>query len=297
MEAPKEVLTESSLDDQLRSWRRVVVELPGGLKEGRDNLRTNNSEAIASAYQWAFQQTKQGEEQLQRYENELENILAILSKDKMRRYCELRARDIREGGPSYLSRGLSKLRLGFERPERKAQPKINQLLEVIHECETALSLYRNHLEWVETVAWEQGISLPEEDQAAPDQQQKTPVETDEVLMSGKVATQIAKNHNYPDKDITAVCIAVACGRDGITDRLGVARKLKRGAGYYYKNARRKHFVETSWLRSENGPTGFSSHLGRLRKKADSPKYKASDGTTMADSIRKHYKVPEKYSLP
>jgi len=141
------------------------------------------------------------------------------------------------------------------------------------------------------------VQLPEEDQAAPDQQQKTPVETDEAEMSGKVATKIAKKHNYPDKDITAVCIAVACERDGITGRLEVAGKLRRGAKHYYKNTRRMHLVKASWLISEKGKTGFASHLCRLRKKAESPKYEASDGTKLADSIRKHYKVPEKYSLP
>jgi len=174
MKAPKGVLTESSLDDQLRSWRWLVLELPGWLKEGRDDLQTDNSEAVVAAYQWAFRETKQGERQLQRYEDELEKILAILSKDKMRRYCELKARALREGETGDVSMGLSKLRLGFERPEREAQPKINQLLEVIHECGTAVSLYRNHLKWVETVAWKQEILVPEEDQeaspVAPDQQ-------------------------------------------------------------------------------------------------------------------------------
>jgi len=140
MEALKEVLTESSLGDQLRSWRRLVLELPGWLKEGRDDLRTDNSEAIVAAYQWAFRQTNQGERQLQRYEDELEKILAILSTNKMRRFCELRAREIREGYTKDVDRELSELRHGFQRPERRAQPKINQLLEVIHLCETALSL-------------------------------------------------------------------------------------------------------------------------------------------------------------
>lgn len=294
MEVP--VLTQSSLDDELQKLRRLVVELPGWLEEGRDDLQTDNSEAIVAAYQWAFRQTKQEKEQLQRYEDELEKILAILSKDKMRRFCELRAREIREGYTKDVDRELSELRHGFQRPERKAQPKINQLLEVIHLCETELSLYRNDLKWVETVAWEQGISLPGEDQAAPDQQQKTPVKSAEAVMSGKVATEIRKKHNYTGRDITAVCIAVACKKEGITGRIQVAQVLKRGAGYYYKNTSRKHLVETSWLRSEKGATGFSSHLGRLRKKAESPKYKAPDGTTMADSIRKHYKLPQKYPL-
>jgi len=215
----------------------------------------------------------------------------------MRRYCELRAREIREGLNSEVSGELAKLCRGLDRAEKQAQPKIHQLLEIIHECETALSLYRNHLKWVKTVAWDQDVSLPEEDQAAPDEQQKTPLETAEAVMSGKVATKIAKKHDYPDKDITAVCIAVACKKEGITGRIQVAQALKRGAGYHYKNARSKHFVETGWLRSKKGATGFSSHLSRLRKKAESSKYKAPDGTTMADSIRKHYKLPQKYLLP
>ena len=297
MEAPKEVLTESSLDDQLRSWRRVVVDLPGWLEEGQDDLQTDNSEAIVAAYQWVFRQTKQGESQIQRYEDELEKILAILSKDKMRRYCELRAREIREGLNSEVSGELAKLCRGLDRAEKQAQPKIHQLLEIIHECETALSLYRNHLKWVKTVAWDQDVSLPEEDQAAPDEQQKTPVETAEAVMSGKVATEIRNKHNYPDKDITAVCIAVACGRDGITDRLEVARKLKRGARNHYKSEKRSRLVERTWLLTSKGKTGFSSHLHRLRNKAHDPRYKAPDGTTMVDSIRKDYKLSLKYPLP
>jgi len=155
METQKEVLTESSLDDQLRSWRWLVVELPGWLEEKQDYLRTDNSEAVVAQYESAFGAVKDYEGQLEPYQHELEKILAILSKDKMRRYCELKARALREGETGDVSMGLSKLRHGFERPERKAQPKINQLLEVIHECETALSLYRNHLRLVETVAWEQ----------------------------------------------------------------------------------------------------------------------------------------------
>jgi len=81
------------------------------------------------------------------------------------------------------------------------------------------------------------------------------------------ASKIAAEHNYSGKDITAICIAVACKEKGITDRIRVARNLKRGAGNYYKDARRKHFVEASWLRSEDGANGFSSHLGRKESRA------------------------------
>jgi len=92
----------------------------------------------------------------------------------MRRYCELRAREIREGLSSEVSGELAKLCHGLDRAEKQAQLKIHQLLEIIHECETALSLYRNHLKFVETVAWKQGIALTEDDQkalqVAPDQQ-------------------------------------------------------------------------------------------------------------------------------
>ncbi len=105
------------------------------------------------------------------------------------------------------------------------------------------------------------------------------------------ASKIAAEHNYSGKDITAICIAVACKEKGITDRIRVARNLKRGAGNYYKDARRKHFVEASWLRSEDGANGFSSHLGRLRKKAERLKV---NGATMADSIRKYYQLSPKY---
>ena len=146
MEVP--VLTQSSLDDELRRLRRLVVELPGWLEEGRDDLQTDNSQAIVAAYQWAFRHTKQKEEQLQRYEDELEKILAILSKDKMRRYCELRAREIREGVSSEVSGELAKLCHGLDRSEEQAQLKIHQLLEIMHECETALSLYRIPLNFV-----------------------------------------------------------------------------------------------------------------------------------------------------
>ena len=107
------------------------------------------------------------------------------------------------------------------------------------------------------------------------------------------ASQIAAEHNYSGKDITAICIAVACKEKGITDRIRVARNLKRGAGNYYKDARRKHFVEASWLRSEDGANGFSSHLGRLRKKAERLIYKLNEAT-MADSIRKYYQLSPKY---
>jgi len=175
MEVP--VLTQSSLDDQLQKLRRLVVDLPGWLEEGQDDLRTNNSEAIVTAYQWAFRQTKQGEEQLQRNEDELEKILTILSKDKMRRYCKLRASEIREDVSSEVSGELAKLCRGLDRAEKQAQPKIHQLLEIIHECETALSLYRNHLKWVETVAWKHEISLPGEEPTEsqiPPSEQKNP---------------------------------------------------------------------------------------------------------------------------
>ncbi len=107
------------------------------------------------------------------------------------------------------------------------------------------------------------------------------------------ASKIAAEHNYSGKDITAICIAVACKEKGITDRIRVARNLKRGAGNYYKDARRKHFVEASWLRSEDGANGFSSHLGRLRKKAERLIYKVNEAT-MADSIRKYYQLSPKY---
>lgn len=298
----KEVLTIDSLGKDLRGWEIVLANWPGDLEERRRALRQDqNPEAVVVEYQKTLRYTKQVEKSLKQYTDDLQQILAILSKNKMQRYCELRKREIREGATGFISRGLSKLRLSFDKSEKQAQPKINELLSVMHEGEKVVVLGRDHLRWIETVAWGLGVSLFQEDrpepQVVPDPEEKISRDTDEIEKSGKVATKIAKKHDYPDKDITAVCIAVACKRDGITDRLEVARNLKRGARNHYKSEKRSRLVERTWLLTSKGKTGFSSHVHRLRNKAHDPRYNALDGTTMADSIRKDYKLSLKYPLP
>jgi len=166
MAAPKNSLTEESLDYDLWNWKLVVSDLPGLLKERRDHLRTDNSEAVVAEHERAFGEVKDYEGQLGPYQDDLKKILAILPKDKMQGYCELKRREIREGVSSEVSGPLAKLRRGFDLAEKEAQPKLNILLSVVHECETALSLSRKHLKWVTSVAWKQGVSLPEEDQTA-----------------------------------------------------------------------------------------------------------------------------------
>ena len=297
----KEVLTIDSLDKDLRGWEFVLANWPGDLEEQRRALRQDQDpKAVVVEYKKTLRYTRQVEKSLKQYTDDLQEILAILSKNKMQRYCELKKREIREGARSVVSRGLSTLRLTFDKSERQAQPKINELLSVMHEGEKVLSLGRDHLRWVETVAWDRGVSLLREDrpepQVVPDPGEKISRDTDEPEISEKVATKIAKKHNYPDKDITAVCIAVACERDGITDRLEVARKLKRGARNHYKSEKRSRLVEKRSLLTSKGKSGFSSHVHRLRNKAHDPRYKALDGTTMADSIRKDYKLSKKYSF-
>ena len=298
MKTQKEVLTIDSLDKDLRGWEFVLANWPGDLEEQRRALRQDqNPKAVVVEYKKTLRYTRQVEKSLKQYTDDLQEILAILSKNKMQRYCELRKREIREGVTSLVSRGLSKLRLSFDKSEKQAQPKINELLSAMHEGEKVLRLGRDHLRWVETVAWGRGVSLFQEDrpepQVVPDPEEKISQDTGEPEMRGKVASQIAKKHNYLDKDITAVCIAVASGRDGITDRMEIARKLKRGARNHYKGNNRSRFIDRDWLRTEKGKTGFSSHVHRLREKAKKPKYKTSVGTTMADSIRKDYKLPQK----
>jgi len=297
MAAQRNILTEESLEKDLRSWKEVASNVSNLLYHEQRDLKISDSDAVVAERQSALQEVKFYKGKLEPYQKELDRILKILPKEKMQRYCELKQREIREGVSSEVSGKLAKLRRGFDRAEQQAQSKLNQLLLVKHECETVLSLCRNHLKWVEAVAWEQAVSLPEEDQTASqisvDQRRKAVKKADEAEMSGKVATKIAKKHNYPDKDITAVCIAVACEREGITGRLEIARKLERGAGYFYKSNNRSHFIDRDWLRTEKGKTGFSSHLHRLREKAKQPKYETSDGTTMGDSIRKDYKLPQK----
>ena len=300
MVAKKHSLTEESLEKDLWRWKEVASNVSNLLYHQQLDLKISNSDAVVAECQSTLQAVKFYEGKLEPYQKELNRLLKILPKEKIQRYCELKQREIREGVSSEVSGKLAKLRRGFDRAEQQAQSKLNQLLLVKHECETVLSLCRNHLKWVEAVAWEQAVSLPEEDQTASqvaDQRRKAVTETEEAEMSGKVATKIAKKHNYPDQDITPVCIAVACERDGITHRLKVARRLKRGAGHYYKNSNIAHLIDRDCLTTEKGKSRFSSHLHRLRKKAEDPQYESPDGTKMADSIRKDYKVSQKYSLP
>ena len=300
MAAQRNILTEESLEKDLRSWKEVASNVSNLLYHEQRDLKISDSDAVVAERQSALQAVKFYKGKLEPFQKELDRILKILPKEKMQRYCELKQREIREGVSSEVSGKLAKLRRGFDRAEQQAQSKLNQLLLVKHECETVLSLCRNHLKWVEAVAWEQAVSLPEEDQTASQvaaDHRRAVMETDEAKMSGKVATKIAKKHNYPDKDITPVCIAVACEREGIIGRLEVAGKLRRGAGHYYKNNNLAHLLDPGCLRTEKGKSRFSSHLHRLRKKAENPQYESPDGITMADSIRKDYKVPQKYSLP
>jgi len=296
MAAQKNNLTEESFEEELWKWTDVVSNLYGLFDEERYYLRDRKPKAVVAAYQEAFQAVKFYEGKLEPYQDELDKILAILPKDKMQRYCELKRREIREGKNRAVREELAELRNSLDRAEWEAHPRVDQLLSLMHELETVLSLYGEHLNWVRIVALDRAIPLPEEDQTASQvaaDQLRARTETDTEEMSGKVATTIAKKHSYPDKDITAVCIAVACEKAGIRDRQMVAKKLKRGAGYYYKNNNLAHFIDPDSLRTEKGKSSFSSHLHRLRKKAKDPQHEAPDGTSMSDSIRKDYKLPQK----
>ena len=114
MVAKKNSLTEEGLDYDLRNWILAVSDLPGLLKERRDHLRTDNSEAVVAEHERAFGAVKDYEGQLEPYQDELNKILAILPKDKMQGYCELKRREIREGVSSEVSGELARLRRGFD---------------------------------------------------------------------------------------------------------------------------------------------------------------------------------------
>ena len=219
------------------------------------NLRDSKPKAVVAAYQETFQGVKFYEGKLEPYQEELDKNLAILPKNKMQPYCELKQKEMREGANSEVAGELAELRHAFDRAEWEAHPRVDQLLSLMHELETVLSLYGKHLNWVRIVALDRAIPLPEEDQTASQvaaDQCRAVMETDGEEMTGKVATKIAKKHNYPDKDITAVCIAVACERGGINHRLKVASKLKSGAGHYYKNNNLAHLLDPGCLRTEKG---------------------------------------------
>lgn len=166
MVAPKNSLTEESLEKDLRNWKEVVSNVSDLLDQQQRYLKIDNPEAVVAEHQSALQEVKFYEGKLQPYQEELDKVLEILPKEKMQRYCKLKRREIREGVSSEVSGPLAKLRRGFDLAEKEAQPKLNILLSVVHECETALSLSRKHLKWVTSVAWKQGISLPEEAQTA-----------------------------------------------------------------------------------------------------------------------------------
>lgn len=168
MTVQEDKLSEENLSKDLWDWESRVHDLTWSLREERDDPRELNQEGLEVEHQRALEQTKEIEKQLKPYQNELNKILEILSQDKknsMQRYCELKRQQIRKGTTGALDQDLSKLRLGFSPAAKRAQPKVNKLLEVIDWCETAVSLYKKHSDWVKTVAWDQGISLPQEDQA------------------------------------------------------------------------------------------------------------------------------------
>ena len=67
-------LTEESLDYDLRNWKLVVSDLPGLLKERRDYLRTDDSEAVVAEHESAFGAVKDYEGQLEPYQDELTHL-------------------------------------------------------------------------------------------------------------------------------------------------------------------------------------------------------------------------------
>ena len=175
---PRKDFSESSLDIQLRNWEEFLGDLPGLLKESRDEVlqdyyQHSNPEIIAAEHQRAVRQTERVEQRLKQYKDELDMVLAILPDGEMGRYCEWKERELREGLTDEIATELAGLRRGFDRAEKQAQSKINKLLAVTSECEVAVRLCRDHLKWIEALAWEHSIVLPEKapaSQVATDQQ-------------------------------------------------------------------------------------------------------------------------------
>lgn len=99
---------------------------------------------------------------------------------------------------------------------------------------------------------------------------------------GKTVDEIAARHGYRGKDKKAVFIAVSCRKSRIRACRKIAAMLDRAD---YTPTKSSHNRASEWAKKD--PRGFSSHLYRLRKKADNAKY-VVNGVKMADSIPPDY---------
>ena len=106
-----------------------------------------------------------------------------------------------------------------------------------------------------------------------------------VIERTMTAMQIGRLAGYSGDDLTVICIAVI---EKGTDRLNMARLLDRYAKNYYRQHGSHHYESASTWAKDN-PSAFSSHLERLRKKAED--HLALNGHTLANLIREHFKQP------